>query len=200
MTLQHIRSTGDLLSRQVPKTEEKMKSKTNSRPAFSIENPSNNYGRQRLKNFGTTMMVMGASFICYYLGLFGNVEGPLQPEKLGEALSGFGISQRHMLIAFLVLTIIAITWNWILNLVCFLTGARRTCIKVTGTGGKTCGAPVTNIQKNSFRKSGTPGIQYVCVHGHKCFKADFHAVKKGVVGHTLWALFLTFSIMVLFMS
>lgn len=73
------------------------------------------YVQNRMKNFGLTMVVMGASFGLYYLGFFGGVEGPLQPGRIGERLAAMGFTGRHLLCLFLLLTLVAITWNWLYN-------------------------------------------------------------------------------------
>lgn len=68
-----------------------------------------------MRNFGLTMVVMGISFGLYYLGLFGGVEGPLQPEHIGDKLAAMGFSGCHLLCLFLLLTVVAATWNWLYN-------------------------------------------------------------------------------------
>jgi uncharacterized protein YybS (DUF2232 family) len=67
--------------------------------------PQNSLGRNRLQYFGLTMVVMGISFILYYLGFFGSVDGPLTPAKLGATLSGLGVTQRHVIVILLSLLI-----------------------------------------------------------------------------------------------
>lgn len=61
------------------------------------------------------MVVMGLSFVLYYLGLFGEVEGPLTPERIGDRLAAMGVSGDHLFYLFLLLTVIAVTWNWLYN-------------------------------------------------------------------------------------
>ncbi len=87
------------------------------------KNPLNNYIRKRTKSMGWSMVVMGGSFFLYYLGLFGNVDGPLTPETLGKFLAGMGVEKVHMLMFFLSFFIIALTWNHIFNLVTYITGS-----------------------------------------------------------------------------
>jgi hypothetical protein len=61
------------------------------------------------------MIVMGASFLLYYLGLFGGVEGPLEPAKIGDTLASLGVSNYHVLGIFLLFMLISLTWNHIYN-------------------------------------------------------------------------------------
>lgn len=93
------------------------------------KNLLNGYIRERMKSMGWSMVVMGGSFFLYYLGLFGNVEGPLAPGKIGESLSDMGIEKIHMLMFFLSFFIIAMTWNHIFNLVTYMTGSRVAPVK-----------------------------------------------------------------------
>ena len=72
---------------------------------------------------GWSMVVMGGSFFLYYLGLFGNVQGPLTPGNIGEFLAGMGVAKIHVLVFFLSFFIIALTWNHIFNLVTYITGS-----------------------------------------------------------------------------
>lgn len=85
------------------------------------------YGQQGLRRFGLTMIVMGISFILYYLGLFGGVDGPLNPSQLGAHLTLWGVSKAHILMIATGMTLLTLTWNWIYNLAAFLRGTRRTC-------------------------------------------------------------------------
>ncbi|MBU0463767.1 MAG: hypothetical protein KKD21_06150 [Proteobacteria bacterium] len=93
------------------------------------ENRLNGYIRKRTHSMGWSMVVMGVSFFLYYLGLFGNVEGPLSPETLGETLAGMGFEKIHMLSFFLSFFIIALTWNHIFNLVTYITGSSVNPVK-----------------------------------------------------------------------
>jgi hypothetical protein len=103
--------------------------------------PPHGFTRSRLHNFGLTMVIMGASFILYYLGLFGTVEGPLTPANLGASLSSLGVTQRHVILMLLALLIGAITWNWIFNLTRFVAGRRMTCLARSKDADGFCGAP-----------------------------------------------------------
>ena len=157
-----------------------------------------NYGQQRLFNFGVTMMVMGGSFFLYFLGLFGNVDGPLTPDRLGTYLADLGVSQIHIMILSLFITIVSITWNHVFNLVSFLIGARMTCT-CFNTDGRQCNAAVRRI-KTKERKTGTRVARYLCEHGHKCNEAHFKSIKKGPVSHSVWIISMIFSGIVLFLS
>jgi hypothetical protein len=88
------------------------------------KNQMNHYIRKRTQHFGLSMVVMGVSFFLYYLGLFGNVDGPLAPGQIGESLSGMGVEKTHMLIFFLSFFIVAMTWNHLFNLVIYITGSK----------------------------------------------------------------------------
>ena len=94
--------------------------------------PRKAFARSRLYNFGLTMVVMGASFILYYLGLFGTVDGPLTPANMGATLSGLGVTQRHVIIMLLSLLIGAVSLNWLFNLTSAMIGARMTCSASSG--------------------------------------------------------------------
>jgi hypothetical protein len=91
--------------------------------------PLNGYIRKRTQSMGLSMVVMGVSFLLYYLGLFGNVDGPLAPETLGKSLAGMGVEKVHMLLFFLSFFIIAMTWNHIFNLVTYITGSSTSPVK-----------------------------------------------------------------------
>jgi hypothetical protein len=67
---------------------------------------------------------MGASFFLYYLGLFGNVEGPLEPSKLGERLAHMGVTKTHVMVFLIMLFVIALTWNWLYNLMALPLASR----------------------------------------------------------------------------
>ncbi|UCF83719.1 MAG: hypothetical protein JSV50_21575 [Desulfobacteraceae bacterium] len=154
--------------------------------------------RQRLTRFGLSMIVMGICFPLYYLGLFGTMEGPLNPANLGARLGGIGVSRFHLLGFFLCLMIIALTWNWIYNVLSLLIGLRFTCSK-TNDNGIPCGAPVTR-KKIVHKKSGIVAPKYICTHGHKRPEAHFHPVKKSTFSHTLWVISLLFCIIIFYLS
>lgn len=165
---------------------------------FGRDGNKQDFLRQRLTSFGLTMIAMGICFPLYYLGLFGGVEGPLNPGHLGERLSGIGVSKSHVLVLFLSFLIIFITWNWIYNLASLLSGSRMTCNKTNGKDTP-CGAPVTRT-KVVHKKTGIVVAQYVCTQGHKRPEAHFHPVKKGTVSHTLWVISLLFCVIIVCLS
>jgi hypothetical protein len=152
--------------------------------------------RERLHRMGLTLIVMGVCFPLYYLGLFGGVEGPLNPARIGETLAGLGVTKSHVLGLLLAFFLVAATWNWAYNLVNFLMGRRLTCLKKMDREGNVCGAPATRKRVRP-KKPGTVArvTQYVCLHGHKRPEAHFHPVQKGTAGHTLWVLALLMCLM-----
>lgn len=147
--------------------------------------------RNRAHSFGLTMIVMGASFILYYLGLFGTVDGPLSPDKLGTALAGLGVTRQHVIGVLLFFLFAAVSWNWIFNLSSLLMGRRLTCAAPGDGPDGVCGAPVQRRRRRS-KRSGRTGVEYACGHGHRQKQAHFHPVKKGTLGHTVWAACLVF--------
>jgi hypothetical protein len=160
------------------------------------EKSSQDFLRQRLTHFGLTMIVMGICLPLYYLGLFGTVDGPLNPSRLGTSLAGAGIEKIHILVFFISLLIIAVTWNWVFNWISLLTGSRLSCIRKIDNEGSVCEAPVSR-KKVVHKKTGRVVPQYVCVHGHKQSEARFHPVRKGTFSYTLLILSLLFCVIVL---
>jgi hypothetical protein len=147
----------------------------------------------RMQNFGLTMVVMGGSFALYYLGLFGGVPGPLEPDRIGQQLSALGFSDRHLLFVFLFLMVLAMTWNWIYNAFNRLLGRNLTCAHIEAETHALCGKPA---QKND---SPSRSHGYVCSAGHRCLTAEVKVVKKGTVSHFLWMMWLIFSAMVFYL-
>ncbi|WP_022666436.1 hypothetical protein [Desulfospira joergensenii] len=141
------------------------------------------YLQKRAHNLGMTMMVMGACFFFYYLGLFGSVEGPLSPESIGSWLAGHGVTWLHVKISFFSFFILSLVWNHLINLVCFFSGKRRTCIHPSRQEGM-CGRSVRKIKLNSA--GGGTEILYVCRKGHSSSSACFHPLKKGSAAHLVW--------------
>lgn len=95
-----------------------MKSAHTSQIRFSspgTPRPRCGFVQTRLQNFGLSMIVMGISFLLYYMGLFGGVEGPLEPAKIGDTLASLGVSNYHILGICLLLMIISLTWNHVYN-------------------------------------------------------------------------------------
>ena len=153
---------------------------------------------KRLVRMSLSTVVMLLCFPLYYLGLFGSVEGPLNPARIGDFLAGMGVTKTHSLVFFLSFLIIAVSWNWIYNIVSLLVGARLTCNKADEEG-KPCGARVER-RKVEQKKTGQKVAQYVCANGHKRPDAHFHPVQKGMVSHTVWLVALTFCVVVFLLS
>ena len=160
---------------------------------------SRNFLQQRLIRFCFSMLVMVICFPLYYLGLFGGVEGPLNPARIGEQLAGMGVTRTHSMVLFLSSLIIAVSWNWIFNIVSMMLGARLTCKRVLDDNGRLCSAPVKR-SKTTNKKTGMQIARYICAKGHKRPDAHFHPVKKGTVSHSIWVISLAFCIIVFFMS
>ncbi|MEW6674096.1 MAG: hypothetical protein AB1427_20575 [Thermodesulfobacteriota bacterium] len=159
---------------------------------------SRNFLQQRLIRFCFSMLVMVVCFPLYYLGLFGSVDGPLNPAQIGERLAGMGVTRTHSMLLFLSFLIIAVSWNWIFNLASLLAGSRLTC-KRSLPDDTICGAPAKR-GKAIDKKTGRSVPQYICTAGHKRPDAHFHPVRKGTVSHTLWVMSLVFCIIVFLMS
>jgi len=147
--------------------------------------PPRGFLRNRLQSFGLTLIVMGASFFLYYLGLFGTVDGPLAPARMGSALSSMGVGQRHVIGLPVSLLSAAVSWNWLYNLGRLLAGQRMTCNHTDKASGEVCGA-VTRRLRHVSRRSGHTVVEYRCPHGHRRPEAHFHPVRKGTVSHTIW--------------
>lgn len=154
--------------------------------------------QKRLFRLFLSFLVLLICLPFYHLGLFGSVEGPLNPARIGESLAGMGVTRTHSAVFFITVLIIAVSWNWIFNLVSHLAGARLTCNKLDDEG-KPCGARAER-RKVVHKKTGERVYQYVCTEGHKRAEAHFHPVRKGTFSHTLWAMALIFCVIVLFMS
>ena len=145
------------------------------------------------------MLVMIVCFPLYYLGLFGSVDGPLNPARIGDVLAVRGVTQTHCMVIFASFLIMAVSWNWIYNMVSLWLGSRLTCTRKIDGDATPCGAPVKR-EKLAHKKTGHMVVRYVCTEGHKLPDAHFHPVKKGTVSHTLWVTSLCFFIIVFFMS
>jgi hypothetical protein len=165
-------------------------------PAAS-QYPPQGFVRNRLQYFGLTMVVMGASFILYYLGLFGTVEGPLTPANMGATLSEMGVTQRHVIVVLLSLLVAAVIWNWVFNLTSLAMGHRMTCKALPKGADSHCGAPVKRTRYIS-KRTGRTVVNFVCPCGHRRTEAHFHPVKKGTAGNTVWVACLILVIIALF--
>jgi len=155
--------------------------------------------QRRMGNFLLTVGVMLLSFFLYDLGLFGGVEGPLNPAKIGIYLDGLGMTRRHVLMMSLSFLIFSATWNWIYNFVSYRIGERLTCLKPGPDGNELCGARVKR-EKVVSKVTGKEQIRYVCTCGHRSDKAHFHPVVKGTVSHCMWVMSLVLCCIVLFLS
>jgi hypothetical protein len=175
-----------------------MRSET-SESHFAEETRIRGFLGQRLRHFLLSMLIMMICFPLYYLGFFGTVEGPLNPAEVGTKLACLGVTRAHLEVFSIVWLIVAITWNWIYNLVSFKSGLRLTCLKSLDEKGTFCGAPVKRAKVVS-KKTGTAVTRYVCAKGHKRPDAHFHPVAKGTVSHALWVIALAFCVVVLFLS
>jgi hypothetical protein len=145
-----------------------------------------------------SMLVMVICFPLHSMGLFGSVDGPLNPARIGESLAGLGATRTHFALIFLSFLIIAVTWNWIFNWVSLIAGNRLTC-KREMEEGVVCGASVKRTRATD-KKTGRQIDRYVCIHGHKRADAHFHPVRKGTFSNCLWVVSMTFCLIVLFLS
>jgi hypothetical protein len=157
---------------------------------------SRSFIQRRMIRMCLSMLVMVLCFPLYYLGFFGTMEGPLHPSRIGDLLAGAGFTRVHFAIFFLLILIVALTWNWIYNLVCTALGRRLTCKRVVDDEGTICGATVRRSPATD-RKTGRKSALYVCACNHKRPDAHFHPVRKGTLGHAAWAVVLACAVIVL---
>ena len=156
------------------------------------------FGQQRLRNFGITMIVMGISLFLYYLGLFGGIDGPLNPSQLGTRLAAWSVSKVDILIISTGVTLLTLIWNWVYNLACFLLGTRRTCGHIDDSGN-ICGEKVKQ-EKRIHANDNKPDSRYVCAMGHTRSDARFYPLKKGSISHILWMISMIFLLVVFYFS
>ena len=154
-------------------------------PVNPQESAMRRYFQRRLQGFATTMIVMGLSFLLYYLGFFGGVEGPLEAGRLGDQLASLGVGKSRLLMVFLSVLVISLAWNWIYNLYHRVMGGRLTCQRQLEGEHRVCGAKVVRI-KIRDEKTGARVKRYVCQYGHQLRGAHFHPVRKGAWAHTIW--------------
>jgi hypothetical protein len=81
-----------------------------------------------------------------------------------------------MLVAFFA---IALTWNWVLNLIAHHSGQRMTCSKGSAQEGF-CG----ELVRRERDASGT-GYTFTCPHGHRRGEAHFHPIRKGKLANSI---------------
>lgn len=152
------------------------------------------YIRRRARYSGLTFIIMVVSFVLYGLGLFGTVEGPLHPERIGTTLAKMGVTGSHFVVLFALISIIAVTWDRLFNHICLWLGLRLTCRQEVDNGGTRCGAPVV---RNRTEESGTEEL--VCAEGHKRLDAQFHPIQKGLASRVVFLVFLTSSVITFLM-
>jgi hypothetical protein len=80
---------------------------------------------------------MAVSLALYYLGLFGQVQGPLQPAHIGEKLNSWGLTRMHVLFFCLFLCCLSLTWNWIYNGISRLVSKKNMGLSGTDDFSKT---------------------------------------------------------------
>ena len=141
------------------------------------------YIRMRLNRLGITLLVMGASFVLYYLGFFGGIDGPLSAGRIGDLLAESGITQTHVLVSLLVMTALAGLWNIVLNTICRSFGIRLICRQPAGDGSL-CSAPVRKIKET--KADGRKSRFYLCEHEHITSEAGFQPIRKGMASYTIW--------------
>lgn len=135
--------------------------------------------QRRLTAFGLNLIVMALSFMLYYLGFFGKIDGPLSMTNIGRTMSGIGITLNGVQIFLVVVFIIALTWNWILNMVARQTGRNFTC-----TAGNKEKGPCGHLVQRSRDAKGQ-GWVYTCPSGHRRREALFNPIRKGTLATSL---------------
>lgn len=120
-------------------------------------NEENRLIRHQMKRLVLTLASLGGSIGLYYLGFFGTMEGPLNPEKISAALAGGTIVPGHLIAGLFLIFLISISWNWVYNMFNRIK-IDRAATRHSQTAGKQKIAPVT-----------------------------FQPVRKGPWSHTIWA-------------
>ncbi len=120
-------------------------------------NDDNRLIRQQVTRLLVTLVSLGGSIGLYYLGFFGTLEGPLNPEKISAALAGSNIGPGHLLAGLFLIFLVSISWNWVYNMFNRIK-VDRAATRHSQTAGKQKIAPVT-----------------------------FQPVRKGPWSHTIWA-------------
>ncbi len=134
------------------------------------------YIRFRLRRFGISMIVLAFCLILYYLGFFGNHEGPLNPGRLGQALDARGMDKHHTACLFIALFFLLLTWNWVFNMVSLIRGKRLVCL-AADREGVLCGARV--YRESYADPEGNKRLCYRCEKGHVSSSARFMPIRKG---------------------
>ncbi len=151
------------------------------------------------RRFWLNLAVMAVCFSLYYLGLFGRVEGPLNPGRIGESLARSGATRDTLIWGAVIFLGLAVTWNWIFNLACYGLGFRTTCRQRFGDREEPCGAAAKR-RRETLPKTARVSGQYVCSEGHRQPEAHFHPLKKGVFGNALWVFALLLCGMLLYLG
>ncbi len=136
---------------------------------------SRDFLQRRMIRMCLSILSMIVCFPLYYAGLFGGVEGPLSPARLGDFLAGQGVGRSHVAGFFAGLAVLALVWNYLAGLARYLRGTGFIC-QHRKAGGILCGAPAR-------RRGGS----FVCRQGHRSPEAGFAVVKKGRVSYTVAA-------------
>jgi hypothetical protein len=166
------------------------KKKMKKEPAMNPNSSQRRSYADRWKvGFGLNMIVMAVSFALYFLGFFGGVEGPLTMTNIGRGLADLGFTSESFQGLLIAIFILALTWNWVLNLVAHLTGQRLTCTAGSAQEGF-CGELVERR-----RSSGEKVWAYACPHGHARKEAHFHPIRKGRLANSVLAASLVMALM-----
>ncbi len=153
-------------------------------PEISEGRPVSRNSAQRLGNFFLSLGIMALSFVFYSLGLFGDVEGPLNPARLGSTLAALGLTKQHLIALLLTLSIFATVWDRLFNAVYRRTGARRICAYKEKDQPKPCGSAVKR-ETNTRRQTDQTRVRYVCEKGHRCAESDFKPWCKGPLSRSV---------------
>jgi hypothetical protein len=120
-------------------------------------NDDNRIIRHQVIRTVVTLASLGGSIGLYYLGFFGTVEGPLNPEKISAAVADSNIGAGHLLAGLFLIFLVSISWNWVYNLINRI-----------------------KIDRAATRHSQSAGKQ-------KIEPVTFQPVRKGPWSHTIWA-------------
>lgn len=120
-------------------------------------NDDNRLIRQQVMRLVVTLASLGGSIGLYYLGFFGTLEGPLNPEKISAAVADSDIGPGHLLAGLFLIFLVSISWNWVYNLINRI-----------------------KIDRAATRHMQTAGKQ-------KIEPVTFQPVRKGPWSHTIWA-------------
>ena len=143
------------------------------------QTPRPSYAQRWKVGFGLNMIVMAVSFGLYYLGFFGRVDGPLSMPNIGRFLSDIGFTANSFQAMLVIFFVIALTWNWVLNLAAHLSGQLLTCASGSPSEGF-CGELVRR-----HRDASGKNWVYTCPRGHSRSEAHFHPIRKGRLANSL---------------